>query len=95
MERSDYFVTKMWISYYAEAIVGIALLFCMAALFMFIGAVLIGGFGDAGGFAWVAVCYAMCLGFDKVLVPVQGAVRSVVMAAVRGLPFSAPRRKIQ
>lgn len=79
MEKIDYSVARIWLCFYAEAIVGFSMLFCMVALFMLIGTVLIGEFGDLGGFAWLAVCYGMCLGFDRVLVPVQGAVCSGVL----------------
>lgn len=79
MENFDYSVARMWLCFYAEAIVGFAMLVGLTVLFMLIGTVLIGGFGDLGGFAWLAVCYGMCLGFDRVLAPVQGAVRSGVL----------------
>lgn len=79
MENFDYRVARVWLCFYAEAIVGFAMLVGLTVLFMLIGTVLIGGFGDLGGFSWVAICYFMCLGFDRVLAPVQGAVRSGVL----------------
>lgn len=79
MENFDYSVARVWLCFYAEAIVGFAMLVGLAVLFMLIGTVMIGGFGDLGGFAWVAMCYCMCLGFDDLVRRVQERVRNSML----------------
>lgn len=83
MEKFDYSVARVWLCFYAEAIVGFAMLAGLAVLFMLIGTVLISGFGDLGGFAWVAMCYCMCLGFDDSFRRVQERVRNSMLKLFR------------